>query len=500
MSTQSRDTDAFIGGSILSLITTGMYVSPLAIYREYLQNAADAIASSSKQHNGKVEITLNLTGLCVTIRDDGPGLSHEQAVRELVPISRSQKQRLRDRGFRGIGRLSGLAFGHSVTFLTRSNKNSSVTRVIWDADQLRKGIDSKLSVEETISQSVTVEKFDDVGYPANFFEVRIDGISRYAAAFILNRDIVRNYLGEVCPVPFATNFPYAPYVFNLFKEGEAPLTFDVYLDGDEEPVTRLHKETLQVTGSRQDKFTEFEEIRVSALDGGNYAATGWIAHSSYLGALPKKLGVRCLRARMGNIQIGTETVFDSIFSESRFNRWCVGEIHIQDPRIIPNGRRDYFEPNAHLRNLENHLGAVCRKLERRCREASVKRNQQRRAQSSISDLLAAYELVTKGYLNATGNKRLVDKKLAEITEIRKNFITSNGAEENLHKLDYLEEKLMNLNVENGQAALLGVAPSDEMAYRQIFHVITEISPSPQAAMETIEAILRHNSGVKHINL
>ena len=61
--TQYKDTNALIGGSILSLITSGMYVSPLAIYREYLQNAADAIASSSQQHNGKVEITLDLSRL-----------------------------------------------------------------------------------------------------------------------------------------------------------------------------------------------------------------------------------------------------------------------------------------------------------------------------------------------------------------------------------------------------------------------------------------------------
>lgn len=493
MPTQYRNTDVLIGGSILSLITTGMYVSPLAIYREYLQNAADAIASSSKQRNGKVEITFDLTGLCVTIRDNGPGLSHEQAVRELVPISQSQKQRLRDRGFRGIGRLSGLAFGHSVTFLTRSDKNSSVTRVVWNADQLRSGIDSKLSVEDTISQSVIVEKFNDVEYPANFFEVRIDRISRYGAAFILNRDIVRDYLGEVCPVPFAPNFLYAPYVFNLFKEGEAPLTLNVYLDGDEKPVTRLHTETLKVTGGHQDKFTEFEEIRIPALEGDNYAATGWIAHSSYLGALPKKLGVRCLRARMGNIQIGTETIFDHLFSESRFNRWCVAEIHIQDPRIVPNGRRDYFEPNAHLRNLENHLGVICRKLERRCREASGERNQRRRVQSSISELDAAYELVTTGYLDTTETKRLIERKLAEIVGLRKKLITTDGADENIRRLDVLEEKLMNFNVVNGQAPLPGVAPSDEATYRQVFHVIAEISPSPQAATETIEAILRHKT-------
>ena len=32
-----------VGGDILSLITSGMYTSPLSVYREYIQNAADSV-------------------------------------------------------------------------------------------------------------------------------------------------------------------------------------------------------------------------------------------------------------------------------------------------------------------------------------------------------------------------------------------------------------------------------------------------------------------------
>ena len=32
----------------------------------------------------------------------------------------------------------------------------------------------------------------------------------------------------------------------------------------------------------------------------------------------------------------------SSFTEERFNRWCVGELHILDSRIVPNARLDYF--------------------------------------------------------------------------------------------------------------------------------------------------------------
>jgi len=62
------------------------------------------------------------------------------------------------------------------------------------------------------------------------------------------------------------------------------------------------------------------------------------------------------------MQIGTDRIFEHLFEEPRFNGWCVGEVHILDSRIVPNGRRDYFEPSPHLRNLENQLGAIAQTL------------------------------------------------------------------------------------------------------------------------------------------
>jgi molecular chaperone HtpG len=51
----------------------------------------------------------------------------------------------------------------------------------------------------------------------------------------------------------------------------------------------------------------------------------------------------------------------------------VGEIHVCDRRIIPNGRRDHFEQNIHFSNLLNHLAPVAREISRRCRQSSIER-------------------------------------------------------------------------------------------------------------------------------
>ena len=78
--------------------------------------------------------------------------------------------------------------------------------------------------------------------------------------------------------------------------------------------------------------------------------------------------------RCGNIQVGDDRMFEELFPETRFNAWSVGELHVIDPRIIPNGRRDHFEQSVHFHNLLTHLAPVAREITRRCRTSSIQRN------------------------------------------------------------------------------------------------------------------------------
>ena len=117
---------------------------------------------------------------------------------------------------------------------------------------------------------------------------------------------------------------------------------EVVLEGDPDPVERPYGESIRLSANKEAEFTEFHVVRIPSVDRNGEAAVGWIAHSPYLGAIPKEQRIRGIRVRVGNIQIGGESVFDDLFAEERFNRWCVGELHILDSRIVPNARRDYF--------------------------------------------------------------------------------------------------------------------------------------------------------------
>ena len=477
---------AMIGADILGVITSGMYSDPMAVYREYIQNSADAVESAAMRGSGRVDIALEVEARRVRIRDNGPGLTLGDAERALVPVGKSRKRGRRLRGFRGIGRLVGLAFGDSVTFLTRAGRDAPVVQVVWDGQVLRSGLMAGRSLEEVMDDCVRVETAEAEDSGECFFEVRVDGVSRYAAASLMNRAAVREYIGEVCPVPFSAAFPYASEVATLFGEAERPLTLDVRLDGEEEAIERPHSGRL--TAGQEEDVVELEEVRIPGLgDGREVAAVGWIAHTAYPGAIPKSRGVRCLRARMGNIQVGGESAFDHLFAEDRFNRWCIAELHVLEPSIVPNARRDYFEPGPHLRNLENHLAAVCRRLERRCRGASRERNQERRYRRFVGSVRASLELTTKGYLPADVVGRVVARKLAEIAGWSRKFMTVDRGQECADELQQLAEQLRG-SVGHSET-LAGVDDAEVRIYRKVFGIVAERAEDPAEATRTIESIL-----------
>lgn len=492
---QPNKSKSTVGGDILNLVTAGMYANPLAIYREYIQNTADAVSATSSPIKGQVHIRIDPEEMSLKIRDNGPGLSHQDALQELVPIACSQKERGRDRGFRGIGRLAGLAFAETVTFRTRAQGDQSITCITWSGPIFRDCILKRMNIEDVIQESVNVTTLPDEDHPDHFFEVEIGNVARYAAGSILNSDTVRAYVSEVCPVPMASSFPFIEDVDCLFEIEERPLNLQIFLDEEDMAVTRQHGSGIQLSEDREDPFTQFEEIRIPAIDGedGNGdAAIGWLAHSSYYGAIPKGLGLRGLRAREGNIQIGDESIFDHLFPEERFNRWCVGELHIVDPRIIPNGRRDYFESGPHTRHFENHLSATIRGIISRCRRASITRNQIRKQLVALEQMEDAYALAVSGYLSARNARILIECTLEQLERTRKTINQEDWhAIKALEKLDDLNTKLKNFRPKRGRPPFGNVRGSDIAVYQQIFNTLIEISPSPRDAKGIIEAILAH---------
>ena len=375
-----------VGKDVLELLSSAMYVDPLSIYREYVQNAADAIDQArvdrtlAEETPGRVDITVDAAARRIVIRDNGAGIPVGRAAHCLLAIGASAKRGTRARGFRGVGRLAGLAYGRALIFRTRSAEDDEVIELRWDCQRLKaalRDVAQSDDISAVIQRVVTITRLDGAEWPSSFFEVELSDVIRTKLDALLSPTLVGEYLEQVAPLPFASEFGWGEKIAAHLK-GARLGNLDIRI-GDAAPLRRPLRDTFKVTEAVEDSFGQLELLTLTDLDGG-VAGLGWVLHHGYRGSITIKSRVGGVRCRVGNVQVGDENLLEEIFPEARFNGWTVGEVHVLDPRIVPNARRDHFEQNVHFSNLTAQLEPFGRQVAKRARSASVERNNARRAQ------------------------------------------------------------------------------------------------------------------------
>jgi len=122
-----------VGKDILELLSSSMYVDPMTIYREYVQNAVDAIDEGRRQgllapgEAGHVQVDLDSPTRTIRLRDNGTGIAWTAFEAQLTAFGGSAKRGTDARGFRGVGRLSGLGYCQELVFRSRAPGEASVS-------------------------------------------------------------------------------------------------------------------------------------------------------------------------------------------------------------------------------------------------------------------------------------------------------------------------------------------------------------------------------------
>ena len=120
-----------------------MYVDPMSIYREYVQNAADSIDEAREsgvlvgREPGRVDFTFDSDARTVKIRDNGTGLRAADFAQRLTSFGASIKRGRGNRGFRGVGRLAGLGYCQELIFRSRAKGETSTSELRWDCRKLK---------------------------------------------------------------------------------------------------------------------------------------------------------------------------------------------------------------------------------------------------------------------------------------------------------------------------------------------------------------------------
>jgi hypothetical protein len=217
-----------------------------------------------------------------------------------------------------------------------------------------------------------------------FFEVRLRDIARLRSDLLLNEQLIAEYLAQVAPVPFSPEFSFGGIIERELQKRLNASPLELTVAG--KVLTRPHRdELLAGNADNSSRIREIEFFELADV-GGDVGGLGWIAHHDYVRSLSSGLGVRGLRARVGDLQVGEANLFEESYKEARFNSWTVGEIHMLDRRIVPNARRDNFEANHHYSNVLVQIGPVVARIAHRCRQASISRTMLQTVENSIAQI------------------------------------------------------------------------------------------------------------------
>lgn len=485
-----------VGKDVLELLSSSMYTEPLSIYREYIQNSVDAIDELAKTEKcsivrPKIDVTIDSQNRQIKIRDNGTGVATSELEARLFSIGGSKKRGRQARGFRGVGRLAGLGYCQELYFRTRSPGEECVNEVRWDCRRLKtalRAVDDATSLQKLVAEIVAVRRLPTEGFPEHFFEVDLQGVVRHGNDQLLNEETVSKYMSEVAPAPFNEEFAFSSSLNQFLSRHIDVAGVEIYVNGSESYLCRPHgpgdNENIQIR--------EVATYEIPSVDEG-IAALAWIGHHEYAGALSKNSAQRGLRLRSGNIQVGNNTLLEDLYVESRFNSWAVGEVHVIDRRIVPNGRRDNFESSVHFDNLKNHLAPIARDISRRCRELSISRNSTKRFDLLGRDVEANLKALRLPMKRSERRKTTseVQAGLVKMEKLTKSPYFDAPTQERyrlvVRKLRGKLDVILRGKPREDSLALL--PKGKRQVYERLFELIVECSPNRATGKKLIERIL-----------
>lgn len=420
------------GKFLLEILTKGMYSNPMHVYREYIQNSTDSIDKAVaggviSSSEAAIHIQIDAAKQRIIIHDNGCGILAEKAREVLLSIGDSEKNGVDERGFRGIGRLAGLAYAEEVKFITSSYGEEVKTVMTCNCVKMQRLLQkSNTETSDVMETFKSISSFDDPqpeDKDAHYFEVQMMGVPLDSG--LLEENTVWSYLSETAPVDFnSQQFSQAQKIRNHFSEHGCPITCYKILRGSRKlPIYKPYSRTLS-TGKKaktknKDYVRDVEFMYAEASDG-KPLYIGWLALTDFSGIISDE-AVQGIRFRKGNILVGNNTTFVKYFPSEghNANRMFAGEIHALHNELVPNSQRDEFEPNAIYSEMRQALsmwaGEINRKYRRGMSEAtsSLRRLNQLNAEQKELE-----EKIDSGAITSDEKREQIADKLKQIAKKR----------------------------------------------------------------------------------
>jgi hypothetical protein len=353
-----------IGKNAIENLTRAMYEDSKIIYREYIQNAADQIDYAVKHdlfdEDLYIDIKIDRSGRNVTIKDNATGVSRNLIESTLAYVADSDKVKGEMKGFRGIGRLGGLAYCEQLRFITTAKGEDQKTIMVWDAKALGEMIDDASVKDDagTLLKKIITYESETCPVDEHYFIVEMLGISNENAD-LLDREKVKEYIALNAPITYDSKFHYKYKIYEYFQEKGLPKNeYKIYVDGED--IVKLYTSTLfeRNPAAERRKYDDVYDINIHEFynDKEELLAWMWYGISRFEKQIPHPLNETAgIRLRQSNIQIGNERTLIPLFKQARGNLYFIGEVHAIHKDLTPNARRDYFNENSTRNDFEAQL-------------------------------------------------------------------------------------------------------------------------------------------------
>lgn len=422
------------GKFLLEILTKGMYSNPMHIYREYIQNATDSIDKAISNgiieaSEAEIHISINKKNRSVIIKDNGVGIPKDVIKTKLLSVGASDKDGINERGFRGIGRLGGLAYAEKVQFLTSALGEPCETIMACDCIRmqqlLQKSNNETSDIMETIN-AISSFRYTEADKSNHYFEVQLLGVSEESGLLEENEAI--QYLEETAPIDFdSQQFAQARKIREHFKTKGFPITCYKILRGERRlPIYKRYSRSLSTGMQSRTKNKDFvrdvEFIYKEASDG-KPLYIGWLAITDFSGGINDET-IQGIRFRKGNILIGNNTTFAKFFPTTEregqnANKMFAGEIHVLHENLFPNSQRDDFEPCPMYNEMKTSLSEWAGNINKKYRRGTSEATSALKKLSTLNeDQKNLEEKINSGVITSDEKKDQIAEQLEKISKSR----------------------------------------------------------------------------------
>jgi hypothetical protein len=391
-----REPEELVYAAAVLILSQDLYPRKLEIVREYIQNASDAIDAFAavsdiiKDHSEPV-IKVSVQGRSLLIFDNGIGMDGDE-VSKLRRIAYSEKRAGHEAGYKGIGRLAGIAVAEKLKISSTSYGDPQLHHFEFRSQDMRQEVsdNKKRSVQEPAS--VVINRHTSlwstpIDRKDHYTIVEVRGISE-SCPELLDGKALKEYIGDIGPVDFSPEFTWGARLSQRLRQDVpdySPKT--IYLSmpsGDRVKVFKPYTDAMMVA----------EPEYIEVLDPGNPNTTlalCWFATKGqqvldrirpagkifsvegddsrdkkrFAGLVYKLFGFS-----IGDRYLPVRTLWAQSFPRAL---WFTGEIHIIDKDVVPTTDRSDFVETDSRKRLYKAAERIPAKLNKLAQEISNNR-------------------------------------------------------------------------------------------------------------------------------